>query len=171
MSVSKANSIISLIADSILIIEVVSIFIMISVARIKIKLQEVVYIFCLILMGVISMFSIPDELCVSFVEELCFKNPCVPESILMIGNFCPINDDVICGEGTNYIYYIFKLFIALFVDFVVLMRASSIYKYGKNRIYLGLAITALHFFAELLFMYLSCDIRLVNDGCGDLLGF
>lgn len=171
MEVTKANAIISLIADSLLIIEVVSVFVMICVARIKIKVQEVTYIFCLILLGVITLFSIPDELCVSYVPELCFENPCIPRHPQRAGKFCPINDDIICGEGTNYVYYSYKLCVALFVDFVLLMRASSICEYEKTQICLGFAITAFHFFAELVFMCLSCDIRMIHEGCGDLLGF
>lgn len=171
MEVTKANSIISLIADSIIIIEVISVFVMISVARIKIKVEEVTYVLCLILLGVITLFSIPDELCVSYVEELCFENPCIPRHPQRSDNFCPINDDIICGEGTNYVYYAYKLCIALFVDFVLLMRASSIFKYEKTQIYLGFATTAFHFFAEFVFMCLSCDIRLIHDSCRDLLGF
>ena len=49
MGVATANSIISLTADCIIIIEVIAVFVMISVARIKIKVQEVTYILCLLL--------------------------------------------------------------------------------------------------------------------------
>ena len=105
------------------------------------------------------------------MEGLCFKSPCAGEDFYLTDYFCPIEDDIICGRGTNYVYYTYKSFIALFVDFVLLMRVSSISKYEKKQIYLGFSITALHFFLELVFMALSCDINLIHDGCRDILGY
>ena len=87
------------------------------------------------------------------------------------GNFCPTNDDATCALGLNYRYYAQKLIVTLFVDFVLLMRASSVFKFEKTQTYLCFAIIAFHLFAEGVFMYLSCDIDFIHESCRNLLGF
>ena len=126
---------------------------------------------CLALLAVIVVFSVPTELCKANLIDSCFTNPCSLEGLELSGSFCPVENDIICGEGTNYIYYAYKLLFALFIDFIVLMRASSIFKFEKVQIYMGFAIVGLHFSAIFIFTGLSCDIRLIEDSCRDILGF
>ena len=61
MKQSRADSIISLVADGIVIIEVIAVFVMIAVARIQIKLEEVTYMICLVFLILIAILSIVDE--------------------------------------------------------------------------------------------------------------
>ncbi|CAL6112246.1 Conserved_hypothetical protein [Hexamita inflata] len=166
--VDTVNTILSFITDCFIITEVSAVLIMVFVAKIQLRQEDVLYAVALIVMILFVSCSVPLDLCSIGIDSLCYKNPCKFDKGQ---TFCPTNSSAVCGWNIHWLYYAYKMLISLFIDILVTLRSTKLINLTVTKLFFVLIAVLIHLLLLAATYYFGGNINDELASCKHLLPF